>query len=215
MKQSSDPTAFLLGLELAHEPGTTFTYNTGLTQLLATVLERATGEEVERYADRVLFEPLGIYDVVWRGDIGGIPSVGAGMRMRARDLAKVGSIHLNEGRWNGRQIISPAWIQESTGPHLTTEISESFPRFVRKAGYGYQWWWARYATSQGTVEVASMLGNGLQRVMVVPELGLAMTMFAGHYDDPDPDVGWIPARILVKHVIEAMSEGAESGAGDG
>lgn len=212
---SPDPLAFVLDLALVNEPGRTFTYNTALTQLLAAVLERATGEEIEDYADRVLFRPLGIYDVVWRGELGGIPSAGAGMRMRARDLAKLGSVYLNGGRWKGEQIVPREWIREATRPGLAPGHVEPAPDFAREIGYGYHWWFARYRTSRGEVDVPMMSGNGQQRVMVVPELGLSVTLLAGHYDDPSAETTWMPDRILVERVIEAISpdtlRGGEAG----
>lgn len=198
--RSPDPLAFVLGLELVSDPGRSFTYNTGLTQLLAAVLERATGEAIEDYADRVLFRPLGIYDVVWRGDLGGIPDVGAGMRMRARDLAKLGSLYLHEGRWRGEQIVPARWVEEATLPRLAPPLPEPVPDFVTDIGYGYQWWVGRYHTARGELQVPMMSGNGEQRVMVAPDLGLVLTVFAGEYGE----VTWMPDRLLVEHVVEAL-----------
>lgn len=197
--RSHDPLAFVLGLDLMAEPGRSFTYNTGLTQLLAAVLERATGEEIENYADRVLFRPLGIYDVVWRGDLAGIPDAGAGMRMRPRDVAKLGSLYLHGGRWNEERVVPEAWVQEATRRRLPVPYPEPAPAFVRDVGYGYQWWTARYGTSRGDLDIPFMLGNGQQRVMLVPELGVVVTLFAGFYGENT----WMPDRLLVEHVIEA------------
>lgn len=197
---SPDPLAFVLGLDLVAEPGSTFAYNTGLTQLLAAVLERATGEEIEDYADRVLFRPLGIYDVVWRGDLGGIPNAGAGMRMRPRDVVKLGSLYLHGGRWNGEWVVPEAWVEEATRRRLPVPYPEPAPAFVRDVGYGYQWWTARYGTSRGDLDIPFMLGNGQQRVMLLPELGVAVTLLAGYYGENT----WMPDRLLVEHVLEAL-----------
>jgi CubicO group peptidase (beta-lactamase class C family) len=204
LTRASDPVAFILSRELVDEPGRTFTYNGGLTHLLAVILERATGEQFDDYARRVLFEPLGIHDVVWLGRIGGIPSADAGLRLQARHLAKIGSLFLNGGRWNDQQILPETWVAEAPLGRVTPTTFEPRPDFALNVGYGYQWWSTRYATSHGEVDVYIMSGNGQQRVMVVPELSLAVTMFAGHYNDPSPEIGWMPDRILVEYVVDSL-----------
>lgn len=204
LTRAADPVALILNRELVHEPGSSFTYNGGLTHLLAVILERATDEQFDDYARRVLFEPLGIRDVVWLGRIGGIPSADAGLRLRGRDLAKIASVFLNGGRWNGRQIVPEAWVAEAPIRRVTPPPLEPVPDFGLEVGYGYQWWSTRYATSHGEVDVHIMLGNGQQRVMVVPELSLAVTMLAGHYDDPSAAIGWMPDRLLVEYIIDAL-----------
>jgi CubicO group peptidase (beta-lactamase class C family) len=204
LTRASDPVAFILSRELVDEPGSTFTYNGGLTHLLAVILEHAMGEQFDDYARRVLFEPLGIRDAVWLGRIGGIPSADAGLRLRARDLAKIGSLFLNGGRWTDQQIVPEGWVAAAPIGRVTPTTFEPRPDFALNVGYGYQWWSTRYATSHGEVDVYIMSGNGQQRVMVVPELSLAVTMFAGHYNDPSPEIGWMPDRLLVEYVIDSL-----------
>jgi CubicO group peptidase (beta-lactamase class C family) len=201
---AADPVAFLLDRDLVYEPGGTFTYSGGLTHLLAVILERATGEQFDDYARRVLFEPLGIRDVVWLGRIGGIPSADAGLRLRARDLAKIGSLYGNGGRWNGRQIVPEIWVAEAPIRRVNFSPPGPLPDFALEIGYGYQWYSTQYATSQGAVDVQIMLGNGQQRVMVVPELSLAVTMFAGHYNESGTEIQWMPDRLLVEYIIDAL-----------
>lgn len=205
LTRAADPVAFILDRELVHEPGSTHTYSGGLTHLLAVILERATGEQFDDYARRVLFEPLGIHDVVWRGRTGGIPAADSGLRLRARDIAKIGSVFLNGGRWNDQQIVSAAWVAEAPIGRVTPTTFEPRPDFALEVGYGYQWWSTRYATSHGEVDVNIMSGNGQQRVMVVPELSLAVTMFAGHYNDASAEIGWMPDRLLVDYIIDALA----------
>jgi CubicO group peptidase (beta-lactamase class C family) len=204
LTRASDPVAFILSRELVDEPGSTFTYNGGMTHLLAVILERATGEQFDDYARRVLFEPLGIHDVVWLGRIGGIPSADAGLRLRARHLAKIGSLFLNGGRWNERQILPEAWVAEAPIRRVIFSPPAPRPDFGLEIGYGYQWYTTLYATSHGEVDVQIMPGNGQQRVMVVPELSLAVTMFAGHYNDPSAEIRWMPDRLLVEYVIDSL-----------
>lgn len=204
LTEAEDPVAFVLERDLMREPGSTFTYHGGLTHLLAVILERATGEELEVYARRMLFEPLGIRDVVWWGDIGGLPSADAGLRMRPRDLAKLGSVFLRGGRWNGKQIVREEWTREVAVPRVEPGHVEPAPDFVDDVGYGYHWWNGRYRSGDQTLEVAMAYGNGQQRVMVIPDLSLAVTVLAGFYDSSDPTEIWAPDRLLMEYIIDAI-----------
>lgn len=204
LTEAEDPVAFVLERELVHEPGSTFTYHGGLTHLLAVILERATGEELEDYARRMLFDPLGIRDVLWWGEIGNLPSADAGLRMRPRDLAKLGSVFLSGGRWNGKQVVPEEWTREVPVPRVGPGYVEPAPDFVEDVGYGYQWWTGRYRDGDQTLEVAMAYGNGQQRVMVVPERALTVTVLAGHYDTSDPAVVWMPDRLLMEYIIDAI-----------
>lgn len=202
LTRSDDPILLVLGRERVSEPGAEFNYSGGLTQLLAAILERATDRGVEAYAREVLFEPLQIYDAVWRGNLNGMPAAASGLRMQPRDAAKIGSVFLNGGRWNGRQIVPSAWVAEAPKRRVGAPTSAPIPDFAHEVGYGYQWWSTRYATSRGEVDVHTMVGNGQQRVIVVPELSLAVTMFAGHYNDQSR--AWMPDRLLVEYVIDSL-----------
>ena len=81
---------------------------------MAAVLERATKMPLEDYARMKLFEPLGITDVEWMGDLAGMPAAASGLRLRPRDLAKFGSLYLHGGKWNGKQVIPADWVDTST-----------------------------------------------------------------------------------------------------
>jgi CubicO group peptidase (beta-lactamase class C family) len=102
MLHSASPLRFALGRALVAPPGTRFNYNGGLTQLLAEVVERTSRRPLVTYARAVLFEPLGITDLEWLGDLEGTPSAASGLRLRPRDLAKFGSLYLHGGRWSPR-----------------------------------------------------------------------------------------------------------------
>ncbi len=97
-------------------PGTAYRYNNNAANLLAAVVERAAGAPLDEYVTATLLEPLGITDVQWSRDGVGHPYAMAGLRMRAIDLARIGSMLADGGRWNGRQIVSAEWIATSTAP---------------------------------------------------------------------------------------------------
>jgi CubicO group peptidase (beta-lactamase class C family) len=201
---SSDPIAFALSRMLIADPGRSHNYSGGLTQVLAAVLEQATGRDIVDYAREVLFRPLFVYDMVWRTEDGSTPVAAYGLRMRARDLAKLGSVFLNRGIWAGRRIVSETWVKEALRSHLSVDQLAYRPSITTHVGYGYQWWHLRYLVPGGIVEAPSAVGLGNQRIILIPELQLSVTMFAGEYDSEDPTVPWLPDQLMVDHVFPAV-----------
>jgi len=108
-----------------------------------------------------LFEPLGIVDVEWR-DLNGMPSAASGLRPRPRDVAKVGSVYLHDGRWRERQIVPADWVRESTRRALSIPPPRGRPDL--NPGYGYQWRHICPQVAHGIVEYVSANGNGEQRI---------------------------------------------------
>ena len=198
---SEDPVGFVLGRQLVHEPGSTWTYSGGSTHLLGAILERRTGRPLAEYAAEVLFGPLAIVETEWLGNLAGIPAAASGLRMRPRDLAKIGSLFLHQGRWNGTQVVPPAWVEAALKAQAETPDPET-PSFVLLAGYGYQWWINSFDTSLGPLDVMAAVGNGGQRLILVPELDLAVTLLSGDYNDPRHF--WTPERLLIRHIIPAV-----------
>jgi CubicO group peptidase (beta-lactamase class C family) len=109
--------------------GSAFAYNNPAVDLLAEIIEKASGQPAERYIARRLFEPLGISDWNWDKDSEGYPLAAGDLELRPLDLAKIGQMLLDGGKWKGRQIVNPKWLAESTRP--------SQPYFL---GYGLLWW---------------------------------------------------------------------------
>lgn len=103
-------------------------------------------------------------------------------------------------------------MDAATRDHLPVEL-DHVPGFATDVGYGYQRWTVRYRTPEGgELFSPAAVGNGDQRVILVPELELSVTLLAGFYDDPSPEVGWIPDRIVVEHLIPALEGRRASGA---
>ena len=199
---SDDPVAFVLSRDLVATPGKTFQYSGGATLLLARILDRATGETLDAYARRVLFEPLGIQAWHW-GNSGHVaPSPYAGLRLTAPDLAKIGQVFGSGGSFAGRRIVSEDWIRQATRAQIAYDDEET-PEFVVENGYGYQMWWNRYRFPTGIHEVATGVGNGEQRIIVVPHLSLVVTVLGGFYNDPES--GWLPEEILMREILPAFA----------
>jgi CubicO group peptidase (beta-lactamase class C family) len=144
---------------------------------MAAVLVRATKTPLQEYARTNLFEPLGITDIEWLGNLAGMPAAASGLRLRARDLAKFGSLYLHSGQWNGRQVIPAKWVESSTRrqfrfPPRTGSNAEG------EFGYGYFWWYNCYPSAVGLIEARTAVGNGQQRIFVLPGLNMVVTIFA-------------------------------------
>jgi CubicO group peptidase (beta-lactamase class C family) len=209
MTRDPEPLRYALSRPFAVAPGSDYNYNGGLTQVMAAVLVRATKTSLQDYAQTKLFGPLGITDVEWVGDLAGIPAAASGLRLRARDLAKFGSLYLNGGKWNGKQIVPASWVELSTRRHFSFRPRPGTDA-ASKAGYGYFWWYNCEPTPAGLIEARTAVGNGQQRIFVLPELKLGVTILAGRYNDFTTGAT-LGRRILLDHVIPAVRTGVRSG----
>jgi CubicO group peptidase (beta-lactamase class C family) len=133
MDDAPDRYRFVLERPLVGAPGARWTYNGGATAVIAKLVVRGTSRPLLDYARERLFAPLGITELEWITDKAGEPSAAAGLRLRPRDLARIGQLILNRGRWGDRQLMAADWLDESVTPR--TEVDSS----VR---YGYFWWLA-------------------------------------------------------------------------
>lgn len=173
MHMAPDPCRYVLGLAATAPPGQEFFYNTGALTLLSAIMRKATGRPLDEFAHATLFESLGITAVEWsrvRGDT----DAGGGLRLRPRDMAKIGQLVLAGGRWNDRQVVSRAWIETSTAPKLKATDDQL---------YGYLWWLGRSRLNGREVHWVGALGRGGQSIRIVPELDLVVVVTAGYYQD--------------------------------
>jgi CubicO group peptidase (beta-lactamase class C family) len=209
MTRDAAPLRYALAPPFAHDPGAEFNYNGGLTHVMAAVLERATKTSIEDYARTKLFEPLGIRKVEWMGDLAGMPAAASGLRLRARDMAKFGSLYLHAGQWNGKQILPADWVQRSTRRNFRFRKrggADSTGEF----GYSYFWWYNCYPSEKGLIEARTAVGNGQQRIFVMSGLDMVVTILAGRYNDFTTG-STLSTRILREHVIPAVRTGVQTG----
>lgn len=177
MRRAADPCRYVLGLASTAPPGQEFFYNTGALALVSAIVRKATGQPLDEFAREVLFEPLGITQFEWRR-VKGHTDAGGGLRLRPRDMAKIGQLVLAGGRWNGRQTVSREWIETSTSPKVKTTDGQN---------YGYLWWLGRVQTPAGGVHWIGALGRGGQSIRIVPERDLVVVVTAGYYQDYSPE----------------------------
>lgn len=185
MAYSSDPVQLVLDTPMAAKPGTRFSYNTGNSQLLSTIVEKSTGMDVLSFARERLFTPVGITEVSWKKDRAGSYAGGGGLQMKPRDLARLGELYLRGGVWEGRRVVPEAWVRESVRPRI--DASEDMR-------YGYHWW----IPVDG---VYAARGFGDQMLWVVPEQQMVIVMTAGS------------ARPLTRNLAELFILPAVKGAG--
>jgi CubicO group peptidase (beta-lactamase class C family) len=194
MHRAPDPCRYVLGLAATAPAGQEFFYNTGALTLVSAIIRKATGRPLDEFARATLFEPLGITDVEWirvKGDT----DAGGGLRLRPRDMAKIGQLVLAGGRWNDRQIVSKGWIETSTAP----KIEGTSGLF-----YGYLWWLGRSLHNGREVHWAGALGRGGQSIRIVPELDLVVVVTAGFYQDYSARAFQVQSGIF-RDVLRAIS----------
>jgi CubicO group peptidase (beta-lactamase class C family) len=188
-----DPALYVMSRPVEHDAGSTWYYSGGLSQVLATLISRLTDQRLDEFARTRLFEPLGITDFEWLGPTGWTPDNPAamsGLRLRARDLAKIGSVYLHGGRWKGRQVVPAEWVERSMTRHVA-EIGDWSDGGVW--GYGYQWWVGALPSGE---RVVAGFGNGNQRLFILPDERLVVTIFAGEYNKFEGHSDRILERLL-------------------
>jgi len=213
MTSTEDWVAHVLTLPFDAEPGTRFDYSNISTYLLSAILTRATGTSALTFAKEHLFGPLGIDGVRWETDSRGTNVGFARMWMQPRDMAKLGLLYLQHGRWADRQVVSEQWVRHSLQVHgrprkyvyirkangrpdyITSGGYWLFTNLARpfSEGYGYQWWLGKKGT------YAAIGVNG-QFIMVAPEQNLvvsATNKFAGR-------LAMLPAMLLFKRILPAV-----------
>ncbi|MGH9896744.1 MAG: serine hydrolase domain-containing protein, partial [bacterium] len=167
MEASYDWVQFTIDRPMAREPGAQFNYSSGESQLLSHIFWNATGIDIEEYAARHLFGPLGIERWFWKRTPTGIVDTEGGLYLSAPDLARIWYLFLKNGNWNGKQIVSADWVKQSVAPAVRVANVPNAP------SYGLKWW--LYPNPlDSTKFVWSGSGFGGQVPMAIPELDLVI-----------------------------------------
>jgi CubicO group peptidase (beta-lactamase class C family) len=173
MRRSADWLQFMLDLPIVADPGTRFGYCSGNPHVLSVILSRTTGTNALAFARRELFEPLGIYDVSWPTDSKDNNHGWGDLQLHPRDMAKLGQLFLQRGRWGSRQILSESWVRTATENHVE--------HTVNKDHYGYAWW-VKGDDFPGMFEA---VGRGGQRINVWPAKDMVMVLTGGEFEPGD------------------------------
>ena len=192
MRRTEDWVQFMLDQPLLTKPGTEFAYCSGASQLLSAIISEATGMSALDFARTHLFEPLNIQDVIWPADPQGNNTGWGDFFMHSKDMAKIGYLFLNEGKWKDKQVISAEWIKQATKQRITLADGE---------GYGYRWWMPDELP--GLYEAR---GRGGQRICVLPEKNFVV-VFTGSGFEPGDIGGFIMASEQSGQSIPENPEG--------
>ena len=154
------------------KPGTHFLYNSGATYMLSAIVQKVTGQTVRDYLTPRLFVPLGIESPTWVSSPQGINAGAYGLAVRTEDIAKLGQLYVQKGVWNGKQLISSAWVDAATSRQTS---NGSAPTSDWDQGYGYQFWRSRHDTYRGD-------GAFGQYMMVMPQYDAVVAITSGVRD---------------------------------
>ena len=180
---------YVLNRPAVSRPGTTFNYFTGNTHLLSAIIQQTTGRTTLEYGRENLFSKLDMDSVECTTDPQDISDGGNGFAMNVYDMAKIGQLYLNNGVWEGEQVIPQEWVQDST--------TVQFDRSSGSADYGYQWWVRTFGDNNYHAYFAQ--GHYGQYIFVVPELELVVVM-TSHYEG-STNIYW----QLMNNIVNACS----------
>ena len=186
MDRAADPYRYVLDRRLINAAGNKWTYNGGATAIIARLIAKGAGKPIDQYAREKLFEPLGITDFEWVQGFGDEPSAASGLRLNIHDLAKIGQMIVDNGEFNGRQIVPLTWLESSFTPRASTD---------QGLRYGYFW---RLAPQRTPPTWISGNGNGGQILFLYPGLDVVMIVFAGNYNKPN---GWKMSEKVIREFL--------------
>jgi CubicO group peptidase (beta-lactamase class C family) len=190
MNQAADACRYALGQSVVEAPGVRWGYNGGATAVVARLIEKGTGLALPALARQSLFEPLGIGRTGWKLGPNGVAIVASGLRLTPRDLARIG-VALLEG---GGGVIPATWLAESFAPAVVLPDGRQ---------YGYQWYLGSVMTDDGAggarrEAVIQAVGNGGQRLYLMPQFDLVVVVTAGNYDALDQ---WRPPLVVLRDLV--------------
>jgi CubicO group peptidase (beta-lactamase class C family) len=187
------------GTRQKETPGRSFEYTDINPVITAAMLSAGAGMPIEQYAQRKLFEPLGMRNAAWeRADATGLVSSGWGLRLRPMDMAKIGQLVLDQGRWQGRQIVPQAWVQQMTTPQAAPD-------------FGHYWWINHIVRSEPEVDAMGFKG---QFIAVLPQRRTVVVMTSllsidGGLRDADNVKTF--RSIVNDYVLPAIERGTQDG----
>ena len=181
------PRAFL-ARPVAYAPGTHFLYNTGATYMLSAIIQRVTGQTLLEYLRPRLLEPLGIEGATWQTCPRGVNTGGFGLNIKTEDIARFGQLYLQRGMWQGRRLLSEAWVADASAAQVSNATNTEVDW---QQGYGYQFWRCRHGAYRGD-------GAFGQFCVILPDQDAVVAITAG-----SPNMQAV-LNLIWAHLLPAM-----------
>ena len=173
--------------------GRSFRYCTAGVAALGEVIQTAVREPLQAYAQRRLFDPLGIEAPVWQFSPLGLAQAGGGLSLRTRDLWKLGQLYLDAGRFAGRQVVPEEWVRQSLSAKGTAR---------EDADYGYLWWLMKIPNGDSIMTAPAMTGNGGNAVFLLPEKRAVVVITTTNFNDRQSHA--LTRTLLTRDLIPAL-----------
>jgi len=196
MAVEPDWVQYTMDRPMAHEPGEVFQYNSGATLILGHVFRKATGIDLEEYAVKHLFEPLGIRNYVWKRTPWGLVDTQEGLYVSSRDIAKIAYLFLRHGLWDGQQIVPESWVASAVAPSVS--VGDDLG-----TEYGYKWWLYHYRYHGEDRVAFGGDGFGNQRPIVLPELDMVLVFTGWNILPNRPN---LQPEVAIERVLQAVRE---------
>jgi len=190
---SADSIEFTLSIPLVYEPGEVFRYSGGYVTVIGEIIRNATGAtSLADFAGKSSLSKLCLINAYWYKQMDGRQNAAGGLRLRPRDMAKIGQIVLDKGIWNDQQIIDENWIEESTTKDISTNDNNW-------GEYGYYWWIKFYCVDNKKYRAIAARGWGGQRIIIIEDLNLVVVITAENFGRRTYD-----SQIMKSFIISAF-----------
>ncbi|MFZ4874107.1 serine hydrolase domain-containing protein [Janthinobacterium sp. Mn2066] len=176
LDDAPDPTAFVRGVPSNATPGSIYRYNSLTAYIAGRVVESASGTDLETFAAKNLFAPLGITRWSWGRDAAGHAKGQGNLSLRARDTAKIGQMVLDQGVFDGRRIIEASWIKAALAPRVATGTADPYADH-----YGYFWYAKTQEIAGEKIPVFFASGNGGNKIYVIPARRMVISVASSAY----------------------------------
>ncbi len=186
---------------LVSEPGTRFHYSNLTSNWLGIIVDRSCGMNLKSYAEEHLFSPLDVMPGEWGQDAEGHNNGCGDLHLSARDAAKFGLLYLNDGIYEGNQVLPTDWVEDSL---QTYSVNEAFVKRVgdfHDIGYGYQWW----SANAGDYHVNFAWGHGGQLIVLVDELDMVIVTTSYPFWLEHNDESWKHEKAIITLVSEFIT----------
>ncbi|OYO27785.1 serine hydrolase [Janthinobacterium sp. PC23-8] len=179
LDEALDPTAFVRGVPAAGPAGTLYRYNSLGAYIAGRVVERASGVDLDTFAGSALFAPLGITRWQWGRDVAGHAKGQGNLSLRARDMAAIGQLVLDQGMAGGRRVIAASWLEAALAPRVAIGEVDRYADH-----YGYFWYGKSYQLGAETITVSFASGNGGNKIYVIPARRMVVAVASRAYGKP-------------------------------